>query len=33
MDAGYLQIEAPVPQGWFGYELEADGRHYLRSPG
>jgi hypothetical protein len=30
MDAGYLQIEAPVPQGWFSYELEPDGRYHLR---
>lgn len=30
MDAGYLQIEAPVPQGWFTYELEGDGRYFLR---
>jgi hypothetical protein len=33
MDAGYLQIEAPVPQGWFSYELESDGRRHLRQPG
>lgn len=33
MDAGYLQIEAPVPQGWFSYEMEADGRRHLRQPG
>lgn len=32
MDAGFLQIEAPVPQGWFRYEREADGRHHLRLP-
>ena len=32
MDAGYLQIEAPVPQGWFTFEGEADGRYHLRSP-
>jgi hypothetical protein len=30
MDAGYLEIEAPVPQGWFRYELESDSRHHLR---
>jgi hypothetical protein len=30
MDAGYLQIEARVPQGWLTYELEADGRYHLR---
>ena len=30
MDAGYLQIESSVPQGWFSYEPEADGRHHLR---
>jgi len=29
MDAGYLEIEPPVPQGWFRYELEADGRYHL----
>ncbi len=32
MDSGYLQIEAPVPQGWLSYELEADGRRHLRQP-
>jgi hypothetical protein len=32
MDAGYLQIESRVPQGWFSYEPEADGRHHLRIP-
>jgi hypothetical protein len=32
MDAGYLQIEAPVPQGWISYALEADGRFHLRLP-
>jgi hypothetical protein len=32
MDAGYLQIEAPVPQGWYTYELGADGRYFLRLP-
>jgi hypothetical protein len=32
MDAGYLQIESPVPQGWFTYELEEDGRYHLRLP-
>ena len=30
MDAGYLQIEAPVPQGWYSYEPEADGLFHLR---
>lgn len=30
MDAGYLQIESRVPQGWFTYEPESDGRHQLR---
>ena len=33
MDVGYLQIEAPVPQGWFSYELEVDGRRHLHLPG
>jgi hypothetical protein len=33
MDAGYLQIEAPVPQSWFSYELKADGWNHLRLPG
>lgn len=33
MDAGYLQIEPSVPQGWFTYESEADGRYHLRLPG
>ena len=32
MDAGYLQIEAPVPQGWYSYEPGDDGRHHLRQP-
>lgn len=32
MDAGYLQIEPRVPQGWFTYEREADGRYHLRIP-
>lgn len=32
MDAGYLEIEARVPQGWFTYDLEADGRYKLRLP-
>jgi hypothetical protein len=32
MDAGYLQIEPRVPQGWFTYEPEADGRFHLRIP-
>lgn len=32
MDAGYLQIEAPVPQGWYTYEPDADGRYHLRLP-
>jgi hypothetical protein len=32
MDAGYLQIEPRVPQGWFTYETEADGRFHLRIP-
>jgi hypothetical protein len=32
-DAGYLQIEAPVPQGQFTYQREADRRYHLRSPG
>ena len=32
MDAGYLQIEPRVPQGWFTYEPEADGRYHLRLP-
>ncbi|HET9588309.1 MAG TPA: hypothetical protein VFO91_05940 [Anaerolineales bacterium] len=30
MDAGYLQVEPRVPQGWFTYELEADGRYHLK---
>lgn len=30
MDAGFLQIEPPVPQGWYTYEPEADGRYHLR---
>jgi hypothetical protein len=30
MDAGYLQIEPPVPQGWFTYKPESDGRYHLR---
>ncbi len=32
MDAGYLQIEAPVPQGWYSYEPGDDGRHHLHQP-
>lgn len=32
MDAGYLEIEAPVPQGWYSYEPEPDGRLHLRTP-
>jgi hypothetical protein len=32
MDAGYLEIEAPVPQGWYSYEPGDDGRHHLRQP-
>jgi hypothetical protein len=32
MDAGYLQIEPRIPQGWFTYEREADGRYHLRIP-
>jgi len=32
MDAGILQIEPRVPQGWFTYEPEADGRNHLRLP-
>lgn len=32
MDAGYLQIESIVPQGWFIYEPGADGRYHLRLP-
>lgn len=32
MDAGYLQIETLVPQGWFNYTLESDGRYHLRQP-
>ncbi|HJR81784.1 MAG TPA: hypothetical protein VJ821_17060 [Anaerolineales bacterium] len=32
MDAGHLQIEPGVPQGWFTYEPEADGRYHLRIP-
>jgi hypothetical protein len=32
MDADYLQIEPRVPQGWFTYEPEADGRYHLRVP-
>jgi hypothetical protein len=32
MDAGYLQIESPVPQGWFTYVLKGDGRYHLRLP-
>lgn len=32
MDAGHLQIEAPVPQSWYTYELESDGRYHLRLP-
>jgi hypothetical protein len=32
MDAGYLQIEPSVPQGWFTYEPETDGRYHLRLP-
>ena len=30
MDAGFLQIESRVPQGWFSYEPEVDGQHHLR---
>jgi len=30
MDSGFLQIEPPVPQGWYTYEREADGRYHLR---
>lgn len=30
MDAGFLQIEPLVPQGWVRYELGADGRYHLR---
>jgi hypothetical protein len=33
MDAGYLQIEPPVPQGWVTYELGDDGSYHLRLPG
>jgi len=32
MDAGYLEIEAPVPQGWYTYEPGTDRRHYLKIP-
>lgn len=32
MDAGILEIEPRVPQGWFSYEPEADGRYHLRLP-
>jgi hypothetical protein len=32
MDAGTLQIEPRVPQGWFTYEPQADGRYHLRLP-
>jgi len=32
MDAGYLQIEPRVPQGWFTYEKKADGRCHLLIP-
>jgi len=33
MDAGYLKIEAPVPQGWYTYEPGPDGHHHLQIPG
>jgi hypothetical protein len=29
MDAGYLEIEAPVPQGWYSYKPGDDGRYHL----
>ncbi len=32
MDAGYLQIEPPVPQGRHTYEPGTDGLHHLRLP-
>jgi hypothetical protein len=32
MDAGILEVEPRVPQGWFTYEPEADGRYHLRLP-
>jgi hypothetical protein len=32
MDSGILQIEPRIPQGWFTYEREADGRYHLRLP-
>lgn len=32
MDAGILEIEPRIPQGWFSYEPEADGRYHLRLP-
>ena len=32
MDAGILEIEPRVPQGWFTYEPEAHGRYHLRLP-
>jgi len=32
MDAGILEIEPRVPQGWFTYEPETDGRYHLRLP-
>ena len=32
MDAGILEIEPRVPQGWFTYGPEADGRYHLRLP-
>ena len=32
MDASILEIEPRVPQGWFTYEPEADGRYHLRLP-
>jgi hypothetical protein len=32
MDDGILDIEPRVPQGWFTYEPQADGRHHLRLP-
>jgi len=32
MDAGILEIEPRIPQGWFSYEPQADGRYHLRLP-
>ena len=32
MDAGYLEIEAPVPQGWYSFEPGPDGRRHLQIP-